>query len=224
MFQEPLPVYRSRPDVTGFNRSSSFDSFPQYNNSQRWPMPMPMYHSDDEFEPNVRKKKSRKGKPSKNSKGKKDKLRSGKKKKKRSKSASDHDGDNSSKASSLRDQTSRIEGLEKRKDTVSDVAASRDGSTKGSIASVDLPKTMSTAPSGISGVARRMTTHKFVLQSETKKKVPACVFWKYIFYVGLVIFGAIIGVVAYTFYNKGKMCLETEITGEKLRSYLNIRA
>jgi len=189
---------------------------------------MPMYHSDDEFEPNVRKKKNRKGKPSKTSKGKKDKLRSGKKKKKRSKSASDQDGDNSSKVSSLRDQTSRIEGLEKRKDTISDVAVPlavpRDGSTKGSIASDDLPKTMSTAPGGISGVARRMTTHKFVLESQTKKKVPACVFWKYIFYVGLVIFGAIIGVVAYTFYNKGKMCLETEITGEKLRSYLNIRA
>ena len=205
MFQDPAPVYRPRKDASGLPRSSSFDGFPQFNGDPPWHS----YHSADEFEPDGRKHKRRKEKIPKTPKGKKDKSRPGRKKK-RSKSTNEQDVDNSSKASSLRGEA-KIDGLTKGKAVLPAVGVLINESSRCSTASGDVSKSPSKgASAAVSSITGKMTTQTYILEPSTKKKIPACVFWKYIFYLGLVIFGAIIGVVAYTFYNKGEMALKIQ--------------
>ena len=207
-------MYKKRQNgsSSGFQRSSSVDDVPTYDGSE----PRHTHHSEDEFESNPRSQRHKKEKAPKKSKGKKDKSHSGRIEKRKG----DPDGGRSSRASSLEGKN-KVEGFPNGREGAGDGTTrgnasndgarrspSLDGTIRGSTVSVDLSRAPSrTASEAISGVGRKMTTQTYELKPAAKSKMPACVFWKYIFYLGLVIFGAIIGVVAYTFYNKGRQNL-----------------
>ena len=213
-------MYKKRQNgSSGFQRSSSVDEFPTHDSSE----PRHTHHSEDEYESNPRTQRHKKEKTPKKSKGKKDKSYSGRIEKRKG----DPDGGRSSRTSSLEGKN-KVEGFPNGRegagiadgttrgnpsiDGTARRSPSLDGTIRGSTVSVDLSRSPSRAASeAISGVGRKMTTQTYELQASSRSKVPTCVFWKYIFYFGLVIFGAIIGVVAFTFYNKGRQNLVIHI-------------